>query len=120
MALITSGLCALQPASRPVPAAKRQALIPPVRPSTGTTPGTHALSTPASTLAVLGLTLLLAGDPCGAAAGGAAPFAGNYISGTSTNANGSNFLLLADSARRMFAAGDPEAELMTFTGVCSH
>ena len=44
-------------------------------------------------------------------------FAGNYFSGTTTNTNGSNFLSLADAARRMFAAGDPEAELMTFTGV---
>lgn len=45
------------------------------------------------------------------------PFSGNYVSGIATHANGTRFLYLVDAARRMFAAGDPEAELMTFSGV---
>eukprot|EP01046_Picozoa_sp_COSAG06_P045887 COSAG06_NODE_6412_length_2944_cov_2.957118_2_plen_139_part_00 len=48
---------------------------------------------------------------------GGTPFSGHFVTGVASNANGTRFLELADAARRMFAAGDPEAELMTFSGV---
>ena len=45
----------------------------------------------------------------------ATPFGGKFVSGVSTNANGSTFLSNLDHARRMFSAGDEE--LQTFSGV---
>lgn len=48
---------------------------------------------------------------------GTSAFSGHFFSGVPSNGDGTRFLHLADAARRMFAAGDPEAELMTMSGV---
>eukprot|EP01043_Picozoa_sp_COSAG02_P018257 COSAG02_NODE_848_length_16553_cov_21.228577_14_plen_315_part_00 len=63
---------------------------------------------------MLAMTLFLLALLVSAAARGDT-FDGQFVSGTATNQNGTKFLDLLDSARRMFSAGDPE--LMTLSGV---